>query len=285
MKRRHFLLLLLSTPLLRAQQRQRDDAEGTITRFIFARMMQKAVAERWATLPIGECMCRFGELFVGTLYATGTLESSNGMETCRVDFTGMDCFTLVEATLCLARALKLGKPSYEGFVEEVLRTRYRNGQMIDYTSRLHYTADWFHDNERRGILRNITRDLGGIPISITVSYMSQNPHRYPALRIHPEWLHRIAEIEHQVNSRQHWYIPRKTVPAVLGRLQPGDIIAFTTSRRGLDYGHIGLAYPSDSSIYLLHASQNARRVLVDKPIEQYLATTPTHTGIAVARAL
>ncbi|GBD07175.1 hypothetical protein HRbin21_00991 [bacterium HR21] len=285
MRRRHFLGLLCAVPLLWSQQRQRDDAEGTITHFIVSRMMRKALAEGWAALPIGVVMCRFGELLLGTLYDVGTLESPTGEELCRVDFTGMDCFTFVEATLCLARALKSGKPTFEGFLEQVRWTRYRNGQLGDYSSRLHYTADWLSDNERRGVLRNITRELGGEPLVLSVSYMSQNPQHYPALRARPELVPIIAAIEHQINARQHWYIPRSTVGTITALLQPGDILAFTTNRRGLDYGHLGLAYPIEGRVHLLHASQSARKVLVDKPVEQYIASVPTHTGITVARAL
>ncbi len=285
MNRRHFLSLLCAAPLLWSQKRQRDDAEGTLTRFILSRMMQKALAEGWVALPIGVLMCRFGELFVGTLYDSGTLESPTGEEICRVDFTGMDCFTFVEATLCLARALKSGKPSYEGFLQQVLWTRYRDGRMGDYSSRLHYTADWLEDNERRGVLRNITRELGGKPLVLSVSYMSSNPQQYPALRARPELIETIADIERRINARQHWYIPRSAVASVIPHLQPGDILAFTTSRRGLDYGHLGLAYPVEGRMHLLHASQSARKVLIDKPIEQYIESVPTHTGITIARAV
>lgn len=284
MRRRHFLRVLFALPLLWRQKRQRDDAEGTITCFILSRMLQKALAEGWATLPIGVLMCRFGELFLGTLYATETLESPTGEELCRVDFTAMDCFTFVEATLCLARALKSGKPTYEGFLEQVRWTRYRNGQVGDYSSRLHYTADWLYDNERRGVLQNITRELGGELLRLSVGYMSQNPQRYPTLRAHPELVPTIAAIERQINARQHWYIPRSAVASVVPLLQPGDILAFATNRHGLDYGHLGLAYPVEGRIHLLHASQSARKVLVDKPVEEYIASVPSHIGITVARA-
>ncbi len=286
MKRRQFLLFLTSLPVLRPlQKRQRDTADGALTRFILSRMMQKAHTEGWHTLPIGELMCRFGELFVGTLYIPGTLESPDGTEQYRVDFTGVDCFTFVEATLCLARAFKRGTPTYEGFREEVHWTRYRNGQPGDYPSRLHYTADWLNDNERRGVLRNITRELGGQPLRLAVSYMSRHPHQYPALRMRPELLEHILATEQQINAQQHWYIPREAVPGILEYLRPGDIIAFSTSRRGLDYAHLGLAYPIAGVPHLLHASQSARKVLIDQPLDRYLASVPTHTGVTIARPL
>jgi hypothetical protein len=285
MKRRHFLWLLLAAPFVQAQKRQRDDADNTLSRFIASRMLQKALSENWSTLPIGVLMCRFGELFLGTLYDTGTLETPTGEERCRVDFTGVDCFTFVEATLCLARTLKLGNPTYEGFLNQVLWTRYRNGQMTDYTSRLHYTADWLYDNERRGVLRNITPELGGKPFKVQVSYMSRHPQRYPALRARPELIPEIARIEQLINARQHWYIPRHEVAAVLPQLRAGDIIAFATSRAGLDYAHLGLVYPAEDGVRLLHASQTARKVIVDKPIDQYLAAVSTHIGITIARPL
>ncbi len=284
MRRREFLTFGLALPAL-SGQRQRDDADSTVSRYIVSRMFQKARAEGWVALPMGELMCRFGELLLGTLYATGTLESPDGEERCRVDLTRVDCFTFVEAVLCLARTLKRGTSTFEGFLAEVCWTRYRDGRQGDYTTRLHYTADWLYDNERRGVLRNITPQLGGKPLQLQLSYMSTHAEQYSALRQRPELVERIAEIERAISLRPHWYIPKREVAAILPQLQPGDILAMTTSRAGLDYGHIGLAYPWKGRLCVLHASQRAGKVIVDAPLPEYLASVATHTGITVARAL
>ena len=43
--------------------------------------------------------------------------------------------------------------------------RYRGGQCNGkFTSRLHYLEDWIYDNERRGLVTNLTRSLGGVPM-------------------------------------------------------------------------------------------------------------------------
>jgi hypothetical protein len=39
--------------------------------------------------------------------------------------------------------------------------RYRGGECTgDYLSRLHYLEDWLYDNNRRGLVEDLTRDLG-----------------------------------------------------------------------------------------------------------------------------
>ena len=76
----------------------------------------------------------------------------------------MDCWTFFEIALGFARMLD--EPAQNWTPERLLHyielDRYRGGQCTgEYLSRLHYLEDWLYDNDRRGLVENLTRDLGG----------------------------------------------------------------------------------------------------------------------------
>ena len=255
------------------------------THEVFLSIIEKALKEDWASLPINECMGEIATLFIDTEYVGGTLEGK-GPEICRVDLTGLDCVTFFENVLCLARILKKGKTSFDDFLAELTFTRYRKGILTDYTSRLHYTSDWIHDNEEKSVVKNVTEELDGIELPVQVFFMSENPDYYPALREFPEFIETIAGIEKEINGRKHWYIPRREIKSVQKRLRTGDIIAVATNKKGLDYSHTGLVFRDEKyKIRFLHASSAKKKVLLDTQLHKYIRSVETHIGITVARPL
>ncbi|MFQ6069730.1 MAG: N-acetylmuramoyl-L-alanine amidase-like domain-containing protein [Candidatus Aminicenantales bacterium] len=255
------------------------------TQKIFSEIMKTAGRKGWAALPIGECMGRIGQLLLGTPYVAFTIEAS-GPEVCRVVLTGVDCVTFYENVLCMARILKKGKSAMSDLLQEIAFTRYRGGKLTDYTSRLHYTSDWIYDNEQKKVVRNITAELGGKKYPLRVSFMSENPGYYAALVENPGFIQVIARFERMINERIHYYIPLSRVKKVEKRLQTGDIIAFTTSKKGLDYSHTGLAYRDGKGMLrLMHASSKEKKVILDGELSEYGSSVNTHTGITVARPL
>jgi len=255
------------------------------TRETFHEIIKQAKAEDWRFLPIGECMGNIGLLFVGTEYVAGTLEGE-GPEVCRVDLTGLDCVTFFENVLCISRILKKDKTSFDGFKGEISFTRYREGMLTDYTSRLHYTSDWIYDNEKKKVVRNITKEIGGEEFLFRASFMSRNPRFYQSLKEFPEFIEIIAILEKEINRRKHWYIPKSKIKEAQKHIQTGDIIALATDKEGLDYGHTGLAYRDEKGkIRFLHASQRKKKVLLDTELYEYMQSIETHVGITVARPL
>ncbi len=255
------------------------------TKHIFHKIINQARKEGWTSLPIGECMGKIALLFLDTEYVAGTLEGE-GPEICRVDLTGLDCVTFFENVLCISRILKKEKTSFDDFRDEIIFTRYRAGILTDYTSRLHFTSDWIYDNERKKVVRNITKEIGGEEFHFKVSFMSKNPHYYPALKEYPEFVEAIASLEKEINKRQHWYIPKKKIREAQKYIQTGDIIALSTDKEGLDYGHTGLAYKDErEKIRFLHASQREKKVILDSELYEYAQSIETHIGITVARPL
>jgi hypothetical protein len=260
------------------------DKESRISE-IFHKIIKLAQGEGWKSLPIGECMGKIALLFLDTEYVAGTLEGE-GPEICRVDLTGLDCITFFENVLCISRILKKDKTSFDDFKTEIIFTRYRAGILTDYTSRLHYTSDWIYDNEKKKVVRNITKEIGGEEFPFKVSFMSKNPHYYQALKEFPEFIEKIVNLEKEINKRQHLYIPKSKIREAQKHVQTGDIIALATDKEGLDYGHTGLAYQDErGKIRFLHASQVKKKVLLDTELYEYTQSVETHTGITVARPL
>ena len=130
----------------------------------FNRLVAKAKAENWRALPIGERTAAIGQALVGTRYKHFTLEIDNRIESPSVNFSGMDCWTFFEIALGFARMLNEPESNWtpERMLSYIEQDRYRGGQCTgEYLSRLHYLEDWLYDNDRRGLVEDLTRDLGG----------------------------------------------------------------------------------------------------------------------------
>lgn len=67
-----------------------------------------------------------------------------------MNLTGLDCVTFFENVLDMARIFRQGKYEFDDLLAAVTHTRYRGGKLDGYLSRLHYTADWIHDNVAKG---------------------------------------------------------------------------------------------------------------------------------------
>ena len=128
-------------------------------RTTFDRLVALAERENWRALPIGERTARVGLALAGTPYTGYTLEIDDRVESPSVNFFGLDCWTFFEISLGFARMLHAKEPPYEpaDLLALVEMDRYRNGVCTgEYLSRLHFLEDLFYDNEKRGLLTNIT---------------------------------------------------------------------------------------------------------------------------------
>lgn len=237
---------------------------------------------------INKYIIYFAKQFLNYPYKAGTLEGE-GDEICRLDMTGFDCVTFVETSLSLSRMIMKGYNSFESFVDEVIYTRYRNGELKDYTSRLHYTSDWIYDNIRKNVVEDLSKELGGIKFPLNVNFMSSHPEYYPPLRKNQAFIDRIIKIEKEINSRQYFYIPEDNVKEIEPFLRGGDIICIATNKTGLDYSHLGFAYIEESKkkkkARFIHASSKQKKVIIDKTISEYLGQSANSIGISVARPI
>jgi len=263
----------LTTPICSAK-----DIE--IINSVFSLAEEKRLNEK----PINEIIVEVGKYFLGTDYEAFTLEKPDS-EQLVINLTGLDCTTYLESCAAFARCIKQNKTSFEDYTNELTKIRYRNGIINQYPSRLHYFSDWIYDNGKKGIVKDITKELGGEPIKFNVSFMSTHPENYKHLKNNPQFISIIKQQENEINKRQYFYVPKEKVNLIDNQIQNGDLIAITTNLDGLDIGHIGIAIKmEDGKIHFMHAPLVGSKVQISqKPLSEYLQGIKKHTGIIVLK--
>lgn len=257
---------------------------GEGTRRKFNEVRSKIIDSNWKAIPIGSLVSKIGLELVEAPYVGGTLDGP-GREVCTVDMLRLDCVTLFEVSLNMARIMHLGKDSIQDLIEAVTYTRYRDGILSDYTSRLHYTSEWIENNVKKGVVVDVTPQLGGVPFVLQLGFMSQNPKYYPALVAEPRYVEIMRTVEERINSTSRTIIPRQSIAKIESQLQDGDIIAIATSKKGLDYSHTGMIVRDGDRARFLHASSTKKKVILDGPISEYVGRLESNLGITVLRPL
>jgi hypothetical protein len=259
----------------------------------FKRLVKLAKKNDWKALPIGERAATVGQALLGTRYKHFTLEIDNRIEAPSVNFYGMDCWTFFEISLGFARMLDEPESNWtpQTLLHYIELDRYRNGVCTgEYLSRLHYLEDWLYDNNRRGLVEDLTRKLGGRSVPHSAREMSVGWRHYRYLAANRALLRPLAEMEAHVSSRPLYEIPKSHVPKIESKLQSGDIIGIISrDGRGLySTAHVGMALrTSDGVLHLMHASSQREyeRVVVDARLSTYLYRFRSDSGILVARPL
>ena len=223
---------------------------------------------------------------LGIPYQGGTLDTGK-IESCVVNYEGLDCVTFVENTLAIANALNNPRISEGNFEQLIIKnienTRYRNGKLVDYISRLHYTGDWIRDNVKRNNIVDITKELGGVKLNQNVNFMSSNPQYYMQLENNQEYINKIKVIEKELNNYPLYYIPKDKINPK--GIKSGDIICIATNIKGLDYSHLGFAIKVGSKLKLIHASSNKKKVVIEEDLKAYLNSVKNHKGITILRPI
>ena len=268
-------------------------AEGTDEDW---RILREVVTRAWAegldSLPLGESMVRIGGYFLGAPYAPGTLELA-GPESVVVNLEEFDCVTLVESVFTLARFVRLAdseilesdlriRELYRRLLQEI---RYRGGRVEGYPSRLHYFSDWIRDNEARGLVRELTRELGGEPDGKAIDFMSNHPESYRQLA-DPMNLSAIRGVEFDLSATDRFKIPEDQIATWSSWIQNGDILAMTSTLDGLDVAHTGLALWQGSELHLLHAPLVGEVVELSRlPLAERILRLEYQDGVRVVRPL
>ncbi len=223
-----------------------------------------------------------GKSFLGKPYVTGTLETRGG-EHLVVNLREFDCVTFVETVIALVCLIKSGKKSFRVFRNFLQKIRYRQGRLRGYSSRLHYFSDWIYDNQKKGMIGDLTAEIGGRPLRKVVHFMTTNPELYPPLR-NVTNLRRMKSVEKAISKRSLFFIPKKALRGLEDRIRDGDLIAITTEVQGLDIQHAGFAVRAKNRVHLLHASSlEGKVVFSQKTLYRYLMENRVRTGIMVAR--
>jgi hypothetical protein len=251
----------------------------------FQRLLRSLSDRQLSTLPIDQVFQAVSTQFLGATYREGLLDEGE-TEKLFISLTEFDCVLFVETVLAFSRNLITANPTYASFAQNVEEVRYVNGKLAGYCSRLHYFSEWIRDNQKRNIVRDITSELGGIPLNKTLNFMSSNWQKYPRMRNSEANYQCIVSMERKlaldIQSEPLRYIPTNKISSIYPLLKAGDIIAVTTNLQGLDATHTGLVYLTPHGIGFIHASPSGQ-VTVSPDIQRYIAGVDQAIGIMVAR--
>ena len=227
----------------------------------------------------------FARSMIGIPYRGGTLDV-NENESLVVRTDSVDCTTYVETILAMYLASKAEDDEYSDFKEALTRIRYRDGVIKGYSSRLHYFSDWVADNEKKGILYEVTLRSNHSQRHFSINYMTKHSGLYRRLKEDSLSVNEMLCVEEKWKNYDMSYIPKELLKEHHNNIDicNGDILALTTNIDGLDVLHLGFAVWVDGNIHLLHASSLYGRVVLDPmSLYEYLKDRKKHTGIRVIR--
>jgi hypothetical protein len=117
-------------------------------------------------------------------------------------------------------------------------------------------------------------------------FMTTHRAAYPALNYDAVFA-RIAAMERRLDASPRHLVRTEHIPAVVDRIQTGDVLGFACSIDGLDCTHTGLAYRDGRGVMrVLHAPLSGGEVTVSRgTLPEYVAALRSGTGILVARPL
>ncbi|MDX9923485.1 MAG: DUF1460 domain-containing protein [Ignavibacteriaceae bacterium] len=277
-----FILFLFSITLHSQEIYSEKDIEVCTSKYTLA--IDSEIAKK----PIGDVIAAIGRSFIGTDYEASTLDKpAEEAEPLIINLTGLDCYTFLESALVFGRTIKSNNFGFDAYKKELVNIRYRDGKRTDYISRLHYFTDWIFDMQKRGIVKDITKEIGGIRYKKEIDFMSSNPKSYKQLRENPTLVKRIKKIENEINKREYYYIPEGNLAELESNINEGDLISITTNSKGLDVSHVGIAVRNDDGrIHLLHSPNVGYKIqITEKPLADYLEGNKKQTGIIVVRPL
>lgn len=242
-----------------------------------------------ATLPADSCRSLFfAQKLLGVPYVAGTLDN-NDREELVVHLDKLDCTTFVETVLALAVADKENRRDFQGFKDALTHIRYREGKLAGYASRLHYFSDWIKDNERKGLVRECTSETAcSQKKTLWLDFMTTHVDSYLPMKKDPSLVKEMTHYEKAWQGVETYYIPKEKLNGSADSLQirNGDIVAITTSIKGLDVVHVGFAFWKAGQLHLCHASSVAQKVIMDEQtLYEYAKNKKAHTGVRAIRCL
>ncbi|QGY42316.1 DUF1460 domain-containing protein [Maribellus comscasis] len=288
MKRK--ILLFVVLPLFfacnAAKENKTEEQEKIVVQAkdkqILEEILELFSGEKDSPLPV--LMIKVGTFFKETPYVAHTLETEP--EQLVINLREMDCTTFAENCLAISKTIKSKNPGFEKFAKELQKIRYINEKIEAYPSRIHYFSDWIFTNDKKGIVKKISKEIADTEYDLKVSFMSTHPDSYKQLKNNPEFVKQLQEQEKEISSRTMYYIPKNKIAEVENKFQDGDIAGITTNIGGLDILHVVLLIRKEGRIHILHASSTAEKVVIsENTLEDYLLKSKSATGVMVARPL
>lgn len=180
--------------------------------------------------------------------------SASSKEIFTVSLDGFDCVTYIETVLALS--LAAGARDFDRWVR---RIRYDGGR-VRWNLRNHYMTTWLRNNRRQGIIGFVS--IPGVTPVIRDRTLSAIPELPP----------------HRVRMK---FIPKRAMRRAMPHLRRGDLVAFVSTRKGLDVFHAGILAGSGTPAMIRHASRSAGSVIEQKFADFLKANRMA--GVIVAR--
>lgn len=246
-----------------------------------------ALSQSLAEKPINDVMVEIGKTFIGVDYGANVLDTE-GEEKLVVNMRALDCVTFYENCVTLARCVKMKKTTFNDYMAQLQLLRYRDGKINGYTSRLHYTTDYWFNAEQKGILKVVTKEIFGEKnvkeIQRPINFMTTHRDSYKHLKSNDENWKIIKQQEDAINARKDYFLPKGNVHMFADKVNNGDLIGITTNIGGMDIAHTGVAVKLDGKLHFMHAPITGSKVqITEVPLQDYLAKNSRQTGIIVAR--
>lgn len=212
------------------------------------------------------------EQFYGLPYASHALSKENP-EKFVVDFSGFDCVTFVENVWSLYRSKGIDSI----FLRELEEIRYAR-KPISYENRNHYLSATFLQMEEKGLFKQVIPPYFRVLAVKKVEFLSRFLAPQKGMIVLPA----IQKMEKDLGPLS--YVPSASFTRVSSYLQSGDVIAFVSRRKDLDYQHVGFIRQQKGQFYLVHASQDRQKLCQSvESISVYLKNHPSMIGFNVFR--
>lgn len=276
------LTILVATLQTQAQTKENNGVQYTSNDSIKVEALLSKAAKQTKAV---NWMLFFARQLRGIPYMAKTLEANNE-EKLIVNLRQLDCTTYVENVLALTLCMNDGKTSFHDYCQRLRLIRYKQGE-VGYPTRLHYFTQWIEDNTLMGFVKE--KQTPNPPFTaiqtLNINFMTTNTSLYPMFNGHPEWVKQMAKEEQTLNGKQYRYIPKEQIKnnfLFRSSIHDGDIIAITTTHKGLDTSHIGIAVWHPDGLHLLNASQ-IRKKVVEEPMTlyTYMQKHPSQVGIRI----
>jgi hypothetical protein len=214
-----------------------------------------------------------GLQFLGKPYAIHALSDENP-EKLVADLNAFDCVTFIENSLALFHSRGIDSI----YRKSLIHHRYA-GDSIVYEKRYHYFSDAMR--QLQFPLLGTSEMLLKAPKSF--SFLSSYLSSKPASQIDIE---RLRARERELSKQSFLYTPNATLEKLVPLLKSGDLIGFVSKKASIDFLHTGMVYRKNGNVYLLHASQEYKRVMISNlTLVDYLKTHKQFIGVCAFRPI
>ncbi len=250
----------------------------------FQKLMVNARDQQWDARSFSEIMVAVAKEFLGIPYVAHTLES-DGPEQLIVNLRALDCTTFAENVLASSLCIARQEYDFRAFARQLQQIRYRGGVIDQYPSRLHYFTDWLIDNQKKGLVKIVSNQLGDADFNGEVNFMSTHSDKYKALTLHPEWVDVMEEVEKQISAFPLKYVTGNHIDEVASQIEDGDLIGFCSTVSDLDVSHVAIAVHLEDGLHFIHASSRGKEVeLSSVLLSEYVNSSRGIYGILLGRS-